>query len=94
VKGSLKRIVAVGVASVALAGGALVGGASAASAAPAPAGAPAYHGTVVTRLVCVRRAGYWTRVWHRGYRDRRGRWHAGHWTRVWHPSRLICRRVR
>ena len=87
-KGSFKRIMAMGVASVALAGGAAFGSATAASA------APAHHGTSVTRVHCVRKAGYWTRVWHRGHRDRRGRWHAGYWTRTWHPSRLICRRVR
>lgn len=87
-RGSFKRVVALGVASVALAGGVALGGATDASAAPARPGYP------VMRVHCVRVAGYWRRVWHPGYRDRRGRWHAGHWTRTWHSSRLICRRVR
>lgn len=66
----------------------LLGGSTAASA------APAYHGHSVTRVVCVYKAGHWTRVWHPGFRDRRGRWHAGYWTRTWHPGHRICRRVR
>lgn len=88
---NLKQVLAMGAASVALAGGAALGGAGTALAAPV-----SHHGVTqsASRVHCVRVPGSWTRMWHPGYRDHRGRWHAGYWTRTWRPAHMVCRRVR
>lgn len=87
-KASIKRIMALGAASVALAGTAALGGATAASA------APAHQGHAVEHERCVRDAGHWMRVWRPGHRGNRGRRHFGYWTRTWHPAHPVCHRVR
>ena len=82
----IARTLAIGAASLALTGGIALTSAEAAVAA-APAHAAVSH---VTHHRCRWVAGHWVRVWHPGWRDRRGHWHPGHWTRVWQRGHRVC----
>jgi hypothetical protein len=93
----IKRVAALGAATVAMTAGALFGAAGAASAAPAHDGDHARHH-------CSEERGHWAWVWvpaHRDHRDRgdygdhrgdHGRGDRGHWERVWQHGDRDCHR--
>ncbi|MDX3078348.1 hypothetical protein ACIP98_37945 [Streptomyces sp. NPDC088354] len=84
----LKRVAALGAATVALAASAIAGTVGTASAAPQDH----RHRPPVASHHCVKAAGHWARQWHPAYRDRHHRWHPGQWTRVWRPAHQQCHR--
>ena len=85
----LTRALAAGAASAMLFGAGLLTATGASA-------APSHHPVAKTRKApppsprCHWHHGFWTKVWHRGWRDRFGHWHHGYWTRVWHPGFWVC----
>ncbi|WP_042383144.1 hypothetical protein [Streptacidiphilus melanogenes] len=84
--GRVKKVVALGSATVALAAGAVLGAVGTASA------ATPHHGPGDHRAHCRIEPGHWVRTWHPATRDHRRKLHSGFWTRTWVPAHKVCER--